>query len=568
LRRRVAGVGLILGGLAGVLLAGWVFIDAWSTRANWDASAEAQALEAQAAEPTPIWLAPATPEPVVATIVPLPTAAIAHSTATADRTAEPVAAVSQVSGTPEPQAPAPFALGVAEPAAPAPVTTDDLSLDRTDFRFLDPPEPGSHARLAFSVTNRAPATSGRILLGIPAKWFDSFHIIGTAPAVSSDRTDDSGLRVFSFPPILGRSTATYELHVTAIEEVTSAPSVKVMLDADDVVGEDDKPATYAPPPRPGPVMAISIPRLELKSGVVQIAWEPPPFAVGQIKGTANITTGNTVLVGHLTGNAGNVFAKLDELMPGDEITATSRGLPYSFVVSRVFQSANDDAKPMAPADDARLTLMTCAGIWNPLTHDYSERLWVIAEPPDQAKITIANAHATATAYAPTAVAATRTAIALIPTPTTVPTPYAGEPALPGGIGNTRPNLERAFGQATGETSGKLVVFHQPDREVRVAFSPDPQRAQFVAVFPTTPFTFDAAVHESRLYFPHDASPRSQAPEGNAQFIVERFTSPSLGQALGNTDFSVIYARDGTGMITSIVLGPGDDFDALQARAKR
>ena len=102
-------------------------------------------------------------------------------------------------------------------------------------------------------------------------------------------------------------------------------------------------------------MSIDIPRLKLHSGVVQIAWEPPPFAVGQVNGSANITQGNTVLVGHLTGAAGNVFAHLDQLKPGDEITAMSRGLPYSFVVSRIFEGANTDAEPLLPAEDARLT---------------------------------------------------------------------------------------------------------------------------------------------------------------------------------------------------------------------
>ena len=69
-------------------------------------------------------------------------------------------------------------------------------------------------------------------------------------------------------------------------------------------------------------------------------------------------------------------------------------------------------------------------------------------------------------------AATATAIALEPTATPVPTPYAGEPALPGGIGNTRVNLEKAFGAATGETPAKLVVFKHPDGEYHVQFTPD------------------------------------------------------------------------------------------------
>ena len=188
--------------------------------------------------------------------------------------------------------------------------------------------------------------------------------------------------------------------MTALGEGTLAPPVSVLVDRGDVIGEGT-PYTRAPTPRPGPVMAIDIPRLKLHSGVVQTTWEAPPFTVGQIKGSADITQGNTVLIGHLTGAAGNVFANLDQLQPGDEITAFSRGLPYSFVVSRMFEGSNADSAPIRPvdADEARLTLMTCAGVWNPFTHDYSNRLWVIAEPPDQAAQTIASAEATSTAQA-------------------------------------------------------------------------------------------------------------------------------------------------------------------------
>jgi LPXTG-site transpeptidase (sortase) family protein len=315
-------------------------------------------------------------------------------------------------------------------------------------------------------------------------------------------------------------------------------------------------------------MSVNIPRLKLKSGVIQTAWEAPPFAIGQIKGTANITQGNTVLIGHLTGLAGNVFAHLDELKPGDEITAVSRGLPYSFVVSRTFESTNDDKAPIEPGDDTRLTLMTCAGIWNPFTHDYSQRLWVIAEPPEQAAQTIASAAATATAEATAGVATTATALALEPTATPVPPPFVGEPSLAGGIGNTRANLEKTFGLATGETSGKQVVFRQPGREIHVGFTPDPPRAALVAILPVAPLPFDAAVKESRKLFPTDTRPRAAAPEGNPKFVVERFTSPTLAQALGTGDFAVLYTRDAKGAITSIVLGLGEDFDALIQQAKK
>jgi hypothetical protein len=312
-------------------------------------------------------------------------------------------------------------------------------------------------------------------------------------------------------------------------------------------------------------MSIDIPRLKLHSSVVQTDWEAPSFTVGQIKGSANITLGNTVPIGHLTGAAGNVFAHLDQLEPGDEITAVSRGLPYSFVVSRMFESSNADSRPIQPVDDARLTLMTCAGVWNPFTHDYSERLWIIAEPPEQAAATIATAAVTATAVT----AATATAIALEPTATPVPTPYAGEPSLPGGIGNSRADLEKALGKATGETSDKLVVFHETGREIRVAFTPDPPRASLLTEIPGpgARLTFDVAVRDARKFFPRDAQPRAAAPEGNSQFVVERFSSPTLEQALGSGDFSVVYTRDAQGSITSIVLGLGDDYAALIAQSR-
>ena len=541
--------------MAGVGAASWVYYDAWATRQAFDVSPEAAALQLQAEAPTPVWI-DATPEPASAA-----TEALA----------------------PVPTPPA-IPLFDVVPTPGATASADQLSLDSVDFRFLDPPQPGAHARVAITVANHANVTSSRILLGIDASWFDGYSVIGTAPAISEDRTDDNGLRTFSFPPVAAQESVTYELHVSSTREGTTPPSVSVLAVSGDSIGEVDKPETFAPPARPGPVMAIDIPRLKLHTGVLQVAWEPPPFTVGQIKDTANITQGNTVLVGHLTGLAGNVFAHLDQLQPGDEVTATSRGLPYKFVVSRTFVGANTDSTPIDPEDDARLTLMTCTGVWNPFTHDYSQRLWVIAEPPDQAAVTIANAQATATVVSATATAhatedaaatataanATATAVALVPTATPLPTPYAGEPSLPGGIGNTRLDLEKAFGQASGETSGKLVVFRQPGREVHVHFSPEPPRAQLVAETLNPPLAFDAAVREARKLFPSDTQPRGTAPEGNPQFAVERFTSPQLAQALSlaSGDFSVIYKKNSGGAITGIEVGLGNDLDAIQSEANQ
>ena len=556
-RRLVLGVSLILIGVLGVGCASWVYYDAWATQQQFAASPEAARLQREADAPTPIWIAPATPEPALEqAIAPVPTPA--------PPSALLIAPVVELSPTPVVTA-----------------TADQLSLQSVYFRFLDPPQPGAHARVAISVANHADIRSGSVLLGIDSSWFDSYGVIGTAPAVSADRTDDSGLRTFSFPPVDANSTANYELHVSSLVEGTLAPPVTLLTDGGDPIGETEKPKTFAPAPRPGPVMSIDIPRLKLHSGVLQVAWEPPPFAVGQIRDTANVSQGNTVLVGHLTGLAGNVFAHLDELKPGDEITATSRGVPYKFVVSETFEGANNDLSPMLPSEDGRLTLMTCAGVWNPFTHDYSERLWVVAEAPDAAATRIHNAQATATIVSGTATAqatidaaSTATAVALEPTatplPPPTPTPFAGEPSSAGGIGNTRPDLERAFGFATGETSGKLVVFRQPGREVHVSFTPDPPRAELIAVTYQTPLTFDAAVADSRKLLPSDTQPRDTGPEGNSEFVVERFTSLHLATVLGldSDNFSVVYTKDAKGAITSVVLSPGDDVQQILTNARR
>jgi LPXTG-site transpeptidase (sortase) family protein len=532
-RERLAGAGLVLLGLGGVVSAALIYFDAFSAAQEWQESPDAHRVALQLAEPTPIWIAPATPEPFARPVEPLPTQA-------------PVAA----------PLPTPSAAPEQRLAPP-----EALALASSEFRFLDPPEPGARARIAITVENSSDAPSERVLLGVPSEWFGGYSIIGSVPAVAFDRVDEDGLRNFSFPPVPARGSATYELHVAPRGEGIRPPSVTARLAGGESIG-DAKPPTQAPPPRPGPVMSLEIPSLKLKSGVVPIDWEAPPFVVGQLRNTPHITTGNTVLIGHVSGRGGNIFAKLDDVKPGDKVTAMSRGVPYEFVVSQIVKSTNTDASWLEPTDESRLTLMTCAGVFNPITRDYSERLWVIAEAPDRAVETIARVSATATAEATAAVAATATAIALIPTPT----PYAGEPSLAGGLGNTREDIGDALGAPLGETARNLVVFRQTSagREVQVLFTPDPARSALLAVIPLPGqrLSFDQAVRESRRYFPADTRPRADAPEGNAEFVVERFESPSLEAALGIGEFSVVYLKDRQGLITRYVLGLGEDFAAL------
>jgi sortase (surface protein transpeptidase) len=340
-----------------------------------------------------------------------------------------------------------------------------------------------------------------------------------------------------------------------------------------------QPQTVAPRPRPGPVMALAVPALDLKAGVVQVDWEPPPYVVGQLHGSANVSLGNTVMIGHLRGAAGDVFAHLDRLKPGDEITATSRGLDYDFVVSQKFTRANTDSSPTRPTDTPRLTLMTCAGVWNPLTQDYSQRLWVVAEPPDLAKETIAaeaeKAAAAATATATAQAQATATAAAEpTPTPEATPIPTVapiGEIGPLGGLGNTWADLTTAYGQPRGESGfEKPMLYQKGSLQFLVRYSPDPPRASLIAETPPpgARLSLPAAMAEARKLLPSDTHARASAPEGNDQLVAERLRSDLLGRVLSAEpgDFLAVYAREKDGRISRIVVGLGDDPGELLRRA--
>ena len=157
-----------------------------------------------------------------------------------------------------------------------------------------------------------------------------------------------------------------------------------------------------------------------------------------------------------------------------------------------------------------------------------------------------------------------------------PTPFSGQVSPAGGLGNTRQDLDAAVGPPTGETPGHLVVYRKNNVEEHVQFSPDPPRAMLIAETPPTPVALDAAQSESRRFFPSDAQPRAAAPEGNAQFVVERFASPKLGQALPANlfqqrngqpgDFLVVYLKNPQGAISRIVVGIGNDINALIQRS--
>lgn len=148
----------------------------------------------------------------------------------------------------------------------------------------------------------------------------------------------------------------------------------------------------------------------------------------------------------------------------------------------------------------------------------------------------------------------------------------------GGLGNTRQDLDAAYGPPAGETPGKLVVYRKDNTEYRVEFTPEPPRDMLlVKVLPqNAPIALDAAIQESRRFFPKDTQPRASGPEGNDQFVVERFLSPTLAQALPAQvfeqrkgqpgEFLAVYTRNQQGQITRVIVGVGNDPSALIQRA--
>jgi LPXTG-site transpeptidase (sortase) family protein len=364
----VIGAGLAVLGLSGVLIFG-----PWFAAARWQASPEATRAVRNADAPEPVWITPTAAPALPARAEPVATPAPPPPVVAPPPTTEPV--LSQ-----------PIALDarVLVPPTPTPAAAD-LRLVDASFTFDDPPQPGAHAHLDLSVHNPTDSSGGPISLSLPTTWLAGYALNTVTPPPLDGTQSNGSLRLtFDGPP--ANSDIDIALQFVTTDEVIDSPTLSV-YDAEGRSAGQAHPPTQAPPPKPGPIYSIDIPRLRLHTGVVPVDWEPPLFVVGQVRTSAWVTLGNSVLVGHVRGAAGyNVFVHLDELHPGDEIVANSRGQAYTFVVSQTQVLPEDDTSPTDATKAARLTLMTCAGDWNPLTQDYADRLWITAEPQQAATI--------------------------------------------------------------------------------------------------------------------------------------------------------------------------------------
>lgn len=135
--------------------------------------------------------------------------------------------------------------------------------------------------------------------------------------------------------------------------------------------------TPIPIPTPGPEQAtrIVILAIDVDAPVVEgDGWEELKMGVGHHIGSANPgERGNMVVSGH-NDVFGEVFRRLGELVPGDEIIVYAGETPYRYLVREKRIVEPDEVSVMEPTTKAALTLITC----HPYLID-THRLVVIAE---------------------------------------------------------------------------------------------------------------------------------------------------------------------------------------------
>jgi len=135
-----------------------------------------------------------------------------------------------------------------------------------------------------------------------------------------------------------------------------------------------------------PAEYIVIPAIGVDSKVIEIGityengeavWERPVHAVGHVRDTPNPgEAGNAVMAGHLSSyirGEGDVFRRLPEVKPGDEVWLYSAAGNFIYRVVATDVVPPDRVEVMGPTAEATLTLITCVP-----DYVYSDRLVVTA----------------------------------------------------------------------------------------------------------------------------------------------------------------------------------------------
>ena len=168
---------------------------------------------------------------------------------------------------------------------------------------------------------------------------------------------------------------------------SAAAPVAVKLNAADAADRRD----LALLPRPGTPLRLEIPSIKVDTevkpaGIVtgndgQPEWETLPFVAAHYDLLGPVgAPGNAVISGHVvTLSMGNVFRDLHQVKLGEPIEVFTGDSHFRYRVEEIKVVRPDAVEVMAPSEDARLTVITCTGAFDPRTRTFSDRLVVVGK---------------------------------------------------------------------------------------------------------------------------------------------------------------------------------------------
>lgn len=230
--------------------------------------------------------------------------------------------------------------------------------------------------LAFSAGARRPAWRPATILAFTGViGLSAVSCAQPRPEASAGTTEPSPSPRAAAPTTLP-TPSTVAPPVTESRADPDGPTVRsgANVNADETVGEP---------------VSVAIPSIDVRSDLVQLGLEAdgsaevpedPQLAGWFTGGPRPGDAGPAVIAGHVDTKSGPaVFARLDELVPGDEVEVTTSTGTVRFVADRTEQVPKDDFptdRVYGPAPGDQLRLITCGGSFDGSIGHYRDNVVV------------------------------------------------------------------------------------------------------------------------------------------------------------------------------------------------